>query len=261
MVRKLLACLMAVLLVLPLSNGSMAATYRHPSPLNGGESAHAPIQLVAGRPSPRAPKAVFNRVAKPSVQPFGRIQLKRPLTVGKAPPTKGNIAVRVRGVSFPNVSPKIAVSPRAGGALSKTIKSTTRSLARSRFDAQKKNAAIKNIRMSPLKQPKEGVVSASQLRKPLQELFQNGRIPKATELREYAKSQGWKPARNENGPLSYVDSNGVKRLTIKQGSSRAPGSATPHVEMRNPLGQRIDSLGRPTNRKSIENHTAIEYDL
>jgi len=54
--------------------------------------------------------------------------------------------------------------------------------------------------------------------------------------------------------------NGVNRLTIKQGSS-APGSTNPHMELRNTLGQLVDPAGNPVTRKSLGNHTPIDFDL
>lgn len=68
--------------------------------------------------------------------------------------------------------------------------------------------------------------------KNLDELFQAGRTPNASELIKYAQQQGWKPTQTANGPLKYVDSNGIPRVTIKQGSSRAPGSGNPHIELK-----------------------------
>src|SRR5690606_36085395 len=63
---------------------------------------------------------------------------------------------------------------------------------------------------------------------------------KASDLVGFGESQGWTRTQTENGPIKFVDENGVTRLTIKSGSPRAPGSAHPHVEMRNADGQRID---------------------
>ena len=61
--------------------------------------------------------------------------------------------------------------------------------------------------------------------------------------------------------FKYVDENGVNRLTIKQGSSRAPGSADPHAEFRDASGQRVDPAGNPVTRKSPGNHSEIDFDL
>lgn len=61
--------------------------------------------------------------------------------------------------------------------------------------------------------------------------------------------------------MKYVDKNGVNRLTIKQGSYRAPSSGNPHVELRNASGQRIDPTGNPVTRRSPGNHTPINFDL
>ncbi|WP_241072541.1 hypothetical protein [Achromobacter xylosoxidans] len=93
------------------------------------------------------------------------------------------------------------------------------------------------------------------------DLFSSGRTAKASELKRYAEGQGWKASQTEGGPLKYVDDNGVARLTIKQGSSRAPGSADPHVEFKNATGQRTDPFGNAVTRKSPDNHTPIDFDL
>ena len=61
--------------------------------------------------------------------------------------------------------------------------------------------------------------------------------------------------------MKFVDQNGVPRVTIKKGSSRAPGSGSPHVELKNAQGQRINPQGNTVTRKSPDNHTPIDYDL
>ncbi|EME22355.1 hypothetical protein [Rhodococcus triatomae] len=93
------------------------------------------------------------------------------------------------------------------------------------------------------------------------DLFADGRTPKASELEDYAQSQGWTRTQTADGPAKYVDENGVVRVTIKRGSARAPGSGDPHVELRNADGQRVDPAGNPVSRKSPDNHTPIEWDL
>jgi hypothetical protein len=90
----------------------------------------------------------------------------------------------------------------------------------------------------------------------LSRLFSNG-PPTASELREYAESQGWKLVEKGTGPEVYVDENGVQRMTIKEGSARTPGSEHPHVELRNAQGQRINPDGDPVTRRSPGNHTPI----
>lgn len=97
--------------------------------------------------------------------------------------------------------------------------------------------------------------------KSVDDIFKAGRTPKASELKKYADGQGWKPTQTEDGPLKYVDENGIPRVTIKQGSSRAPGSGNSHVELKDATGQRIDPAGNPVTRKSPGNHTPIDYDL
>jgi RHS repeat-associated protein len=88
-----------------------------------------------------------------------------------------------------------------------------------------------------------------------------GRVAKASELESFAASQGWTRTRTAGGPIRYVDENGVVRITIKRGTPRAPGSGTPHVEMRNASGQRVDPYGHSVGSSSPGNHTPIDYDL
>jgi RHS repeat-associated protein len=82
---------------------------------------------------------------------------------------------------------------------------------------------------------------------------------KASDLRKYAESHGWKKTQTSNGPEKWVDENGIARITIKGGSDRAPGSAGPHVEIKNSSGQRIDPFGNSVTRKSAGNHTPINF--
>ncbi len=70
--------------------------------------------------------------------------------------------------------------------------------------------------------------------------FVGGEVPKASDFKLWAELQGWQPIQNPRGPLKYRDESGVVRLTLKQGSSRTPGSNYPHVELRNADSQRID---------------------
>ena len=92
------------------------------------------------------------------------------------------------------------------------------------------------------------------------QLTRNG-TAKASELEEFGGRQGWIRSQTEGGPAKFSDENGVIRLTIKRGSDRAAGSADPHVEIRNALGQRIDSFGNVVSRKSPGNHTPIIWNL
>ena len=94
----------------------------------------------------------------------------------------------------------------------------------------------------------------------LEDYFRTGTPPKASELENYALSQGWTKTQTPGGPAKYVDENGVVRMTIKEGSPRTPGSENPHVEFRDPSGQRVDPFGNPVTRRSPENHTPIEWD-
>ncbi len=86
--------------------------------------------------------------------------------------------------------------------------------------------------------------------------------PQASDFQVWAESQqGWHPTQTPNGPLKYIDKKQVARLTLKQGTPRDPGSNHPHVEVRNPKNIRIDVQGKPVNRKSIANHTPIDWDI
>ena len=69
------------------------------------------------------------------------------------------------------------------------------------------------------------------------------------------------PSQTDGGPLKYVDENGIPRVTIKQGSSRAPGSSDPHVEFKDATGQRTDAFGNPVTSESPDNHTPFDFDL
>jgi hypothetical protein len=88
-----------------------------------------------------------------------------------------------------------------------------------------------------------------------------GGTAKASELVAFANAHGWALTQTKSGPLIFVDSAGVKRLTLKMGSPRAPGSEFPHVEVRDSTGQRVDPFGNPVSRKSPGNHMPIEWDL
>ncbi|RPF35942.1 PrsW family glutamic-type intramembrane protease [Streptomyces sp. TLI_185] len=83
----------------------------------------------------------------------------------------------------------------------------------------------------------------------------------ASGIAKWAREQGWTETQTENGPPKFIDENGIVRVTLKQGSSRAPGSGMPHVEIRNAQGERIDPTGNLVARKSPGNHTSIIWDL
>lgn len=112
---------------------------------------------------------------------------------------------------------------------------------------------IKNIGRK--EKPGEGGPPVRQLG----DLFK-GRTPKASELEDYANSQGWTKTQTPGGPAKYVDENGTARMTIKEGSPRTPGSEGPHVELRDGTGQRVDPNGNPVTRRSEGNHTPIQWD-
>lgn len=83
---------------------------------------------------------------------------------------------------------------------------------------------------------------------------------RTSDLEKYAHAQGWTKTQTPNGPPTYVDENDVPRMTLKEGSPRAPGNEYPHVELKDANGQRIDPHGNPVTRKSPGNHTPIEWD-
>jgi RHS repeat-associated protein len=94
----------------------------------------------------------------------------------------------------------------------------------------------------------------------LGQLTRNG-TAKASELVEFAGRQGWVLTQKKDGPMIFVDANGVKRLAIKRGSPRTPGSELPHIEVRNEMGDRIDPFGNSVVRRSPSNHVPIDWDL
>ena len=125
-----------------------------------------------------------------------------------------------------------------------------------------KNAAKNNAKKEAKEEAKKkDALSKGGVKGGLDDLFKSGRTPKASELKKFTEQQGFKPSQTANGPLKFVDENGVTRITIKRGSSRAPGSGNPHVELRNSSGQRVDPAGNPVTRKSPGNHTPIDFDL
>ena len=98
-------------------------------------------------------------------------------------------------------------------------------------------------------------------REKLADLFANGRVPTARELERWAEDQGWTAVKKEGSPPTYVDENGVKRMVIKLGSARTPGSETPHVALRNADGVRVDPYGNEVSRRSTGNHNDIIWDF
>lgn len=84
---------------------------------------------------------------------------------------------------------------------------------------------------------------------------------KASQLVDFAESQGWKRVQTQSGPIKYLDEGGVERVVIKRGSPRTPGSEDPHVAIRNAAGERVDPYGDQVSRRSPGNHTPIEWDL
>ncbi|MBO9532555.1 MAG: RHS repeat-associated core domain-containing protein [Solirubrobacteraceae bacterium] len=93
----------------------------------------------------------------------------------------------------------------------------------------------------------------------LQQMTRGGRAT-SREIDDFASRSGLTRSQSANGPIKYTDENGVTRVTIKQGSSRAPGSGDPHVELRNSSGQRVDSYGNPVTRRSPGNHQTIQWN-
>ena len=83
---------------------------------------------------------------------------------------------------------------------------------------------------------------------------------RASDIEADASSVGFTRTQTEGGPVKFTDENGVARVTVKSGSSRASGSANPHVELKDSSGQRVNPAGNPVTRKSPENHTPIIDD-
>jgi RHS repeat-associated protein len=83
----------------------------------------------------------------------------------------------------------------------------------------------------------------------------------ASDLMRSGQDQGWTVSKSPAGPSKFSDESGITRLTIKHGSPRAPGSNLPHIEVRDPTGQRIDPFGNPVTRNSPSNHVPITWDL
>ena len=96
----------------------------------------------------------------------------------------------------------------------------------------------------------------------LAKLFHN-RTPKASELEEFGDSQpDWTGSQTPTGPKTYRDKHGGKRLVIKKGSARTPGSEHPHVEVFDAQGQRRNPrTWEPVTKRSPGNHIAIDWDL
>lgn len=64
--------------------------------------------------------------------------------------------------------------------------------------------------------------------KGIDKILEAGRTPKASELKEYAEAQGWRPSQTDGGPLKYVDANDIPRVTIKK-EARAHQEALRHM--------------------------------
>ena len=54
---------------------------------------------------------------------------------------------------------------------------------------------------------RDGVLvhNAGCVSKEVDDLFKAGRTPKASELKNFAEQQGWKPSQTANGPLKYIE--------------------------------------------------------
>jgi hypothetical protein len=115
-------------------------------------------------------------------------------------------------------------------------------------------------KLKKLRKLRDAAPDAPDIKPNLHDYFPSGAKPKASELDAWAQAQDWAKTQTENGPPKYVDDNGVVRLTIKEGSPRAPDSGDAHVEIRDEHGQRTDPFGNPVSRKSPHNHTPIDWD-
>ncbi len=97
--------------------------------------------------------------------------------------------------------------------------------------------------------------------KGLTELFESGKVAKATEIESWAAQSGWQRIKKPTGPIKYFDDAGVERVTIKRGSPRTPGSQDPHISLRNSNDELIDPWGNKVGRESPGNHVPIDYDI
>lgn len=95
----------------------------------------------------------------------------------------------------------------------------------------------------------------------LSDYFAGGRVPTASEIFRFAEVREWKYSKSENGPITFKDENGIKRITLKQGCQRTAGSESPLVEIGDADGVRIYPFGNEVTRKSPGNHTPIDWDL
>lgn len=94
----------------------------------------------------------------------------------------------------------------------------------------------------------------------LKELYDGGnRTPTREELQDYGRRQGWESRQTEGSPEKYYDADNNKRLTIKDGSARTPGSEGPHIEVQDRHGQRWDPYdGSDVSKRSPGNHRPFD---
>jgi hypothetical protein len=94
----------------------------------------------------------------------------------------------------------------------------------------------------------------------LKDLYDGGnRTPTREELQDYGRNQGWESRQTEGSPEKYYDVDDNKRLTIKDGSARTPGSEGPHIEAQDRHGQRWDPYdGSDVSKRSPGNHRPFD---
>lgn len=83
---------------------------------------------------------------------------------------------------------------------------------------------------------------------------------KATDIAAKSREVGFKELPAGSGPQTFVDEAGTKRVTIKSGSARTPGSENPHVSLRRSNGDFVSPAGEKVSRSSAGNHTPIIDD-
>ncbi|MBK6692301.1 MAG: hypothetical protein IPG50_08865 [Myxococcales bacterium] len=62
-------------------------------------------------------------------------------------------------------------------------------------------------------------------------------------------------------PKKFYDENGLCRVTLKKGSARQPGGASPHAQYVQDDGKRVNAYGLPVERTAVYAYPPIVWDL